>query len=151
MSYMSMFDQSTRNYTAISILNKLRHWLQGRGDNGLKESERHVLCEALEIVTSERFDKMVIHSLQSAGDNNSSSVLAISSALHKVLTSKDNNMSLSDMLQLEYPMSNIVNSNVLSETPATITKCITLLNEMIEVIGQQSQYSLNSSLHYKGI
>lgn len=81
MSHMSLLEKTARNASAVSLLNKARHWLQQREEH-LTEEEKSILIEALEMNESKHYDKMVIYSFQGFGQGVKSTALQISSALN---------------------------------------------------------------------
>lgn len=78
MSEMSYFEKTVRNTVAVSILNKTRHWMQGRPKSELSIEEKSVLKEALDILDKKQFNKMIVHSFRGIDDGLNSSVLSIS-------------------------------------------------------------------------
>jgi hypothetical protein len=132
MSFMSLFEQSARNSVAISILNKMRHWLQGRQPEGLSGDEKKVVAEALEIIDSPQFEKIVIRSFQGLDSGLSSSVLPISVALQTVR----NQLQSPDGITVS--MNSIVSSNSPPESEVEKQKVIDFLNQAIEVISNSN-------------
>lgn len=81
MSYMSLFEKSAKNTAAISILNKVRHWLQGRKNSELRQEEKAAFLEASQHSKENRFENLVIYSLQGLGDDLLASAPQINAAL----------------------------------------------------------------------
>jgi hypothetical protein len=138
MSYMSLFEKSARNSVAISVLNKMRHWLQGRQPEGLSCEEKNVIEEALEILESPQFEQMVIRSFQGLGDNLDSSVLPIAIAI----TSSVKQMN--DTRNVE-SLKNLIKSNTLPEVQKDKDEIISFLNQAIQFIGNSNLQMGSSS------
>jgi len=79
---MSRFEKSARNSVAASILNKMRHWLQGREPGGLSDEERAVMEKALQLIATPSFSETVLHSFRGGVGGLSFATLAISNALY---------------------------------------------------------------------
>ena len=144
MSYMSLLEKSARNTAAASLLNKMRHWLQGRQKDGLSSDERGVLLESLDVLESRQLDQMIIHSFRGIENPLNVSVLSISIALRNASEQED--CQLSKLKQL-------LESNQLPEDQSERENYINLLNQAIQVIGD-SEIGLNSHSHkmpYKGL
>ena len=147
MSYMSLFEKSARNSVAISVLNKMRHWLQGRQPNGLSSEEKKVMEEALEILESPQFELMVIRSFQGLGDDLDSSVLPIAIAI----TSSAKQMN--DTKNVE-SLKVIIRSNTPPKIQEEKDEVIGFLNQAIQVIGDANLQMGSSSFvssHSKGL
>ena len=146
MSYMSLLEKSARNTAAASLLNKMRHWLQGRQADGLSSDERQVLLESLDLLESKQFVQMIIHSFRGIENPLNASVLSISMALHNANGQDEDGCQRSHLKQL-------LDSNQLPEDQATRENCINLLNQAIQAIGD-FEIGVNSHSHkmpYKGL
>jgi hypothetical protein len=131
MSYMSLFEKSARNSVAISVLNKLRHWLQGRQPSGLLDKEKNVMEEALKVFESPQFEQMVIRSFQGLGDNLDSSVLPIAIAIDSSVKQ------MNDTKNIE-SLKNLIKSNTLPEVQEEKDEIINFLNQTIQFIGNSN-------------
>jgi hypothetical protein len=70
---------------AISILNRLRHWLIGRED-AVREEDKEILLESLEISESENLsDKMLLYSFHGFGSHKHAAALELSDGIKKVI------------------------------------------------------------------
>jgi hypothetical protein len=138
MSYMSLFEKSARNSVAISVLNKLRHWLQGRQPEGLSYEEKNVMEEALKILESPQFEQMVIRSFQGLGDNLDSSVLPIAIAITSSVKQMNDTKSVESL-------KNLIESNTLPEIQKDKDEIISFLNQAIQVIGNSNLQMGSSS------
>lgn len=86
MSHMSLLQAHARYSVAISVLNRLRHWLIGRKSAGLREEDKDILMESLEISESKNLsEKMVLYSFQAFGSHEHSAALELSDALNKAV------------------------------------------------------------------
>jgi hypothetical protein len=138
---MSLLEKSARNTVAASLLNKMRHWLQGRQPDGLSSDERQVLSESLGILESKQFDQMIIHSFRGIENPLNASVLSVSMALRNA--SEQGDCSLKKLLD----------SNQLPEDQAERDNYINLLSRAIQAIGD-FEVGLNSrsqKMPYKGL
>jgi hypothetical protein len=138
MSYMSLFEKSARNSVAISVLNKMRHWLQGRQPEGLSCEEKNVMEEALKILESPQFEQMVIRSFQGLGDNLDSSVLPIAIAITSSVKQMNDTKSVENL-------KNLIESNTLPEIQKDKDEIISFLNQAIQVIGNSNLQMGSSS------
>jgi hypothetical protein len=138
MSYMSLFEKSARNSVAISVLNKMRHWLQGRQPEGLSCEEKNVMEEALKILESPQFEQMVIRSFQGLGDNLDSSVLPIAIAITSSVKQMNDTKSVESL-------KNLIESNTLPEIQKDKDEIISFLNQAIQVIGNSNLQMGSSS------
>ena len=125
MSYISLLEKSARNTLAASLINKMRHWLQGRQPDGLSSDERRVLLKSLDILKYKQFDQMIIHSFRGIDNPLDASVLSVSMALSAACKSEN----LSSLNQL-------LDSNQLPEDKAERDNYINLLNQAIQSIGE---------------
>lgn len=57
MSYMNLHERTARSSVAITVLNNLRHWLQGRQGADLSDAEKQVILEAFDIIESQSFEQ----------------------------------------------------------------------------------------------
>jgi hypothetical protein len=149
MSYMSLFEKSARNSVAISVLNKLRHWLQGRQPAGLSDEEKNVMEEALEILESPQFEQMVIHSFQGLDNGLNSSVLPISIALKATIRQiEDVDQNVTASLQ------KLLSSDALPESEIDRNKIVDFLNQAIQVISDSNLNTGSNSFamsHSRGL
>jgi hypothetical protein len=91
MSHMSLLETHARYSVAISILNRLRHWLIGRED-AVKQEDKETLLESLEISESENLsDKMVLYSFHGIGSHKHAAALELSDGIKKVLEENTRN------------------------------------------------------------
>jgi hypothetical protein len=125
LSYISLLEKSARNTLAASLINKMRHWLQGRQPDGLSSDERRVLLKSLDILKYKQFDQMIIHSFRGIDNPLDASVLSVSMALSAACKSEN----LSSLNQL-------LDSNQLPEDKAERDNYINLLNQAIQSIGE---------------
>jgi hypothetical protein len=148
MSYMSLFEKSARNSVAISVLNKLRHWLQGRQPEGLSYEEKNVMEEALEILESPQFEQMVIRSFQGLDSGLNSSVLPISIALATIRQIGDADRNVTASLQ------KLLSSDTLPESKIDRDKIIDFLNQAIQEISDSNLNTGSNSFamsHSRGL
>ena len=68
MSFMSLFEETSKAADGMALVNKLRHVLQGRPDVLLQEYEKTALLGALTINKPENFSRAIIYNLQGSGD-----------------------------------------------------------------------------------
>lgn len=68
MSFMSLFEETSKAADGMALVNKLRHVLQGRSGILLKENEKAALLEALTINNPVNFSRAIIYNLQGSGD-----------------------------------------------------------------------------------
>ncbi|MDQ5826817.1 MAG: hypothetical protein M3441_21790 [Chloroflexota bacterium] len=86
MSHKSSLQAHARYSVAISVLNRLRHWLIGREGAGLRKDDQDILLESLELSESRNLsEKMVLYSFQAFGNHEHSAALELSDALNKAL------------------------------------------------------------------
>lgn len=86
MSHTSLLQSHARYSVAISVLNRLRHWLIGRKGASLRKEDQDILMESLEISESKSLsEKMVLYSFQAFGSHENSAALELSDALNKAL------------------------------------------------------------------
>jgi hypothetical protein len=82
---MSLLETQARYSVAISILNRLRHWLIGRED-AVREEDKEILLESLEISESENLsDKMLLYSFHGFGSHKHAAALELSDGIKKVI------------------------------------------------------------------
>lgn len=81
MSSMSFFEQSARNSAAMSILNKKRHFLQGRPGSSMTSEELDVLKEAITSIEKPNFEYMVVNNFQGVNIGLHSAITSVSVAL----------------------------------------------------------------------
>jgi hypothetical protein len=82
---MSLLEAHARYSVAISILNRLRHWLIGR-EEAVRKEDKAILLESLEISESEDLsDKMVLYSFHGFGSHQHAAAIEISDGVQKVL------------------------------------------------------------------
>ena len=92
MSHMSLLETHARYSVAISILNKLRHWLIGRNGAPLGEEDKNILLESLEMSESQNLsDKMVLYSFHGFGSHQDAAAIELSDAITNVLEQVDQN------------------------------------------------------------
>lgn len=85
MSHMSQLEAHARYSVAISILNRLRHWLIGR-EEAVRKEDKDIFLESLEISESEDLsDKMVLYSFHGFGSHQHAAAIEISDGVQKVL------------------------------------------------------------------
>lgn len=90
MSHKSLLETHARYSVAISILNSVRHWLIGREGASLRQEDRDVLLESLDISESPTLsDKMVLYSFHGFGSHQHSAAIELSEAVNKVLEQFD--------------------------------------------------------------
>jgi hypothetical protein len=91
MSYMTLFERSARNATAISLLNKTRHLLIGRDEEVLSDEEIDTLRSAINWINSPNLSQMVIHSFQGFEESRHSFALEIYEALNAAIEGTNSN------------------------------------------------------------
>jgi hypothetical protein len=131
---MSLFEKSARNSVAISVLNKMRHWLQGRQPAGLSTEEKTVMKEALEILDAPQFENMVVRSFQGLDSGLNSSVLPISIALKVAIRQVQNGEEQSIAVSLR----DLLSLNNLPESKLERDAVIDCLNQAIQVISDSN-------------
>jgi hypothetical protein len=90
MSHMSLLETHARYSVAISILNKLRHWLIRRDGAVLGEEDKSILLESLEMSESQNLsDKMVLYSFHGFGSHHVAAAIELSEAITNVLEQVD--------------------------------------------------------------
>ena len=88
MSHTSSLETHARYSVAISILNNFRHWLIGRDGSGLRQDDKDIFLESLDISESEELsDKMVLYSLHGFVSHKHSAAIELSDAINKALES----------------------------------------------------------------
>jgi hypothetical protein len=132
MSYMSLFERSARNSVAISLLNKMRHWLQGRVPEGLSDDERAVLKEALEVLNSPQFENIVIRNLQSVSSGLSSSILPISIALKVAISQTEDSQKITNSL------GTLLSSSEAMASENVTAEVISVLNYAIQAVSDSN-------------
>jgi hypothetical protein len=127
MSYP--FEQLAKESLAVSLLNKMRHWLQGRNQDELSISEHQVLEKVFEIIEFRRFEEMVVNSFQSTGFELSSSIVPISLAIYAITGDDSGKIAMLKKLLL---------ITRLPDNESDKKSAIEFLNQAIQIIGEGS-------------
>jgi hypothetical protein len=135
MAQLNLFEMRTRNAIAISILNKVRHWLLGRVNDQISR-EREIMRESLmlEIEREKKFSQAILYSMQSCKSRKEASALQISEALHAAcdLISKDPHEKQKICKSFERAM-NVTNTNNINEDD--YKNSLNLVVKAIHIIG----------------
>lgn len=90
MSHMSLLEANARYSIAISILNKVRHWLLGREGAFIEDDDKKTFLESLDINQNPVLsDKMILYSLQGFGNYEQSAAIELSEAIAGALKTVD--------------------------------------------------------------
>jgi hypothetical protein len=77
------FEKNTRASIAVSMLNRLRHWLMEKSSKKPNENDFNVLIESLDINKSENIPQKIIYGFQSYSNKERAVALQISDAFVK--------------------------------------------------------------------
>lgn len=136
MSYMSLIEKRAKCSISISILNKVRHWFQGRESIILTNKDREIIRESLDFDKKEQLSKAILYSLQAYGDKHRSVAFQIGNVFNAVL----NVISDDEIEQKKYINSLKValeKDNLTDIDDTDIKNGIELLTKAIHVIGEQ--------------
>ena len=136
MSYMSLIEKRAKCSISISLLNKVRHWFQGRESISLTEKDREIIRESLDFDKKEQFSKAILYSLQAYGDKHRSVAFQIGNVFNAAL----NLISDDEIEQKKYIDSlkvSLGNDKLTDIDNTHIINGIELLTKAIHVIGEQ--------------
>jgi hypothetical protein len=88
MSYISAFEQHSRDTLAISVLNKFRRWLIGR-DKHLPDNKNKIVAKAISALNGDiDLNDAISYYFKDSGEINNSVIVQLSKVFAKVLDNK---------------------------------------------------------------
>jgi hypothetical protein len=134
---MSLLETHARYSVAISILNKLRHWLIGRDGADLGEEDKNILQESLEMSESQNLsDKMVLYSFHGFGSHQDAAAIELSDAITNVLEQVDQDKR---RIYLDTLKKALESENIDALDPAEITLAIEFVTQAMYVIDSKEE------------
>lgn len=121
MSRIDQFETAAKVSTAISLLNKARHWLQER-EPKLPTKERELLRQSLQLLESKDFAQMVVLSFKGTGYEGC--VLPLSIAFGTVLKGDEDIATLKKVVDCEF----LPEKKIVSDCIAFFEQAIESLN-----------------------
>jgi len=151
MSSISAVEKSSRSYYAMSVLNRLRHWIDDRAGSQMSNKDREILSESLSFkypMRPEVIAKAIIYNLRSCNDKEMITSFQIGEILRDVfgdLEEEEHELYLNALKNV------IVSVSKEDIDKNDIIKAKKISNEAIRKLGELSEGAYSHPGNYKDL
>lgn len=152
MSSINLLEMNARYAVAISLLNKFRHWLQGREGAKFLDSDKDIFLESINMNQEDKLSpNVILYSFRGFGKNEHSAAIELSGAISQAINKTFNSDSQKAQTSIEKLKNILETKNFNSITEEEKEDVLKLVTGTMQVISDRTALKPDNSFSWKSL